>query len=54
MNHMPITSGHCAYQKPGYLDIAETKETLASPLSVVSAKRPFPGRTLRYRNTAKI
>jgi hypothetical protein len=30
-----------------------TKETLASPLFVVSAKRPSPGRTLRYRNKCK-
>jgi hypothetical protein len=30
-----------------------TKETLASPQFVDSAKRPSPGRTLRYRNIRK-
>jgi hypothetical protein len=30
-----------------------TKETLASPLFVDSAKRPSPGRTLHYRNICK-
>jgi hypothetical protein len=30
-----------------------TKEILASPQFVNSAKRPSPGRTLRYRNICK-
>jgi hypothetical protein len=54
--NMPISSGHCAYLRKNEVEISRyylTKETLASPQFVDSAKRPSPGRTLRYRNICK-